>query len=62
MDAPRNYRAEGSKSDKYHMISPVCGTYHMTQMNRKRLRDIADKLMVTKGERSLGLRDTHYYI
>ena len=33
MDVPRDYRIKWSKSDKYHMMSLVCGIYKMIQIN-----------------------------
>ena len=43
--------------DKYHMISPVSGTYSTTQIseqNRTRDTEIKSKLTVTRGEEGGG--------
>ena len=43
-----------TEKDKYYMTSFTCGIENMIRIysqNRKRLTDIENKLMVTKGER-----------
>ena len=75
MDGPRDYHIKWSKSDRERQISYDI-TYmwnlkkkwiQMNLQNGNRLIDRENKLMVTKGERgvkirNLGVTDTHYYI
>ena len=43
------------EKEKYHMISLICGIENITQMNRNRIRDIENRLVVVKGKEEVGL-------
>ena len=55
MDGPRDCHTEWSKTekDKHHMISLICGLknwYKWTYFQNRRVTDVENKLMVTKGK------------
>ena len=57
MDGPRDYHTEWSQTEKgkYHMIWLICGIlkkrYKWTYLqNRNRVKDVENKLMVTRGK------------
>ena len=60
MVGPRDYtKWSKSEKDKYPMISLICGIWKkwcrwIYLLNRNRLTDIENKLMVNKGERGRG--------
>ena len=64
MDGPRDYHTKWSKSDRERQISyDIAYMWNLKEKkrhkwtyfkNRKRLTDIENKLMVTKGERGVG--------
>ena len=59
MNGPIDDHIKWSKSDKYHLISFICGIsikwYKWTYLqNRNRLTDIENKLKVTRGESGKG--------
>ena len=52
------------EKDKYHMVSLMCATYNMTQVNLAQTRGHREQTggRVLSGSGSLGLADVSFYI